>query len=338
MVKEAEEAKEKEDRKAKFEEKMLVVNRRVRDGSATPAEEAAWRRWMGPRAWLLLVVEWERGGRGRKRGRGTRVPLSLFFSWCAVFPFVDDRPKMLDIMDGTEQKNSHVLLTCKVRFPGFSAPRAVFPSLSSGPRCSASWPVWIRRIFRHVQGLVCWYLTMSLALCSSWFVSGPKMPVIMAGMDHRTVMWRFTGAVLGQGLLHARWCAMSGVMVQTVQKTVWRFHRCCSSSRSSDILFVLQEAGPHGPDCSADHRDSSDAVRFQGGRCPCCAGRAVPQVVHLCIQRTAWFDRGYHIFASVYEEFHVFLREKVGLRILRSILDSQVYPPVTCSLRRLRST
>ena len=29
----------------------------------------------------------------------------------------------------------------------------------------------------------------------------------MAGMDHRTV-WRFTGVVLGQGLLHARWCAM----------------------------------------------------------------------------------------------------------------------------------
>ena len=25
-----------------------------------------------------------------------------------------------------------------------------------------------KEIFRHVQGLVCWYLTMSLALCSSW--------------------------------------------------------------------------------------------------------------------------------------------------------------------------
>ena len=65
------------------------------------------------------------------------------------------------------------------------------------------------------------------------------MSVIMAGMDHMTV-WRFTGAVLGQGLLHARWCAMSGVMVQTVQKTVWRFHRCCSSSRSSTLPFVAQ--------------------------------------------------------------------------------------------------
>ena len=41
------EAKEREERKAKFEEKMLEINRRVRDGTATPAQEAAWRRWMG---------------------------------------------------------------------------------------------------------------------------------------------------------------------------------------------------------------------------------------------------------------------------------------------------
>ena len=40
---------------------------------------------------------------------------------------------MLDIMAGTEQKYSYVLLMCKVGFPGYFAPRAVFPSLSSGP-------------------------------------------------------------------------------------------------------------------------------------------------------------------------------------------------------------
>ena len=45
--KEAEEVKAREERKAMLEEKMLVINRRVRDGTATPAEEAAWRRWMG---------------------------------------------------------------------------------------------------------------------------------------------------------------------------------------------------------------------------------------------------------------------------------------------------
>ena len=44
------------------------------------------------------------------------------------------------------------------------------------------------------------------------------MPVILAGMDHRTV-WRFTGAVLEQGFLHARCCATC-VLVQTVFYTV----------------------------------------------------------------------------------------------------------------------
>ena len=52
------------------------------------------------------------------------------FSGCAVSPSVNDRPKMLGVMAGTEQKNSYVLLMCKVGFPGYSAPRAVFPSLS----------------------------------------------------------------------------------------------------------------------------------------------------------------------------------------------------------------
>ena len=81
-----------------------------------------------------------------------RVPLSLFFFWCAVFLSVDDRPKMLDIMAGTEQKNSYVLLMCKVGFPGDSAPHTVFPSLSSGSRCSASWPVWTRRTRMQLVG------------------------------------------------------------------------------------------------------------------------------------------------------------------------------------------
>ena len=92
------------------------------------------------------------------------------------------------------------------------------------------------------EGLVCCFLTLSLALCSSCCLR-PQMPVIMAGMDHRTV-WRITGAVLGQGFLHARCCATSGVLVQTVLYTVWRF-RSCSSSRSS-ISCCGTEAYSHG--------------------------------------------------------------------------------------------
>ena len=44
------------------------------------------------------------------------------------------------------------------------------------------------------------------------------MPVIMAGLDHRTV-WRCTGAVLGLGFLHAR-CCTTCVLVQAVFYTV----------------------------------------------------------------------------------------------------------------------
>ena len=43
-----------------------------------------------------------------------RVSLSLFFFWCAVFPAVDDRTKMLGIMAGTEQKE--FFGTCKAWF------------------------------------------------------------------------------------------------------------------------------------------------------------------------------------------------------------------------------
>ena len=51
----------------------------------------------------------------------------------AVFLFVVVWPKMFDIMAGTDQKHSYMLLLCKVGFTGYSAPRAVLPSLSSGP-------------------------------------------------------------------------------------------------------------------------------------------------------------------------------------------------------------
>ena len=78
-------------------------------------------------------------GRARRRQRQWHLSgLPCDVSPRAVFPSVYDRPKMLDIMAGMEQKNSYVLL--------FFAPCTVFPSLSSGPRCSASWPVWTRRI------------------------------------------------------------------------------------------------------------------------------------------------------------------------------------------------
>ena len=71
-VKEAEEAKAKEERKAKYEAKMQVINRRVRDGTATPAEEAAWRRWIGIEQSSSSTSTAQRRKRKMKSGKRTR--------------------------------------------------------------------------------------------------------------------------------------------------------------------------------------------------------------------------------------------------------------------------
>ena len=71
-VKEAEEAKTKEERKAKYEAKMQVINRRVRDGTATPAEEAAWRRWIGIEQSSSSTSTAQRRKRKKKRRKRTR--------------------------------------------------------------------------------------------------------------------------------------------------------------------------------------------------------------------------------------------------------------------------
>ena len=75
--KEAEEVKAREERKAKFEEKMLVINRRVRDGAATPPEEAAWRRWMGIAPGSSSSTSGKRRKRKKRRKRRTPCTSSL---------------------------------------------------------------------------------------------------------------------------------------------------------------------------------------------------------------------------------------------------------------------
>ena len=51
---------------------------------------------------------------------------------------------------------------------------------SSGPRCSASWSVWTRRL-----GLLVFLRCSSR--CVPFSVFRPRMPVFMAGLDHKTV-------------------------------------------------------------------------------------------------------------------------------------------------------
>ena len=178
----------------------------------------------------------------------------------AVFFPVVVRPRMLCIMAGMDPKN-----TFRRAFWYFYV-----GLLGSCDRFSSCSPC-------------CWfYRWRYISRCAPLGCLRPKMSVIMAGMDHRTV-WRFTGAVLGEGLLHARWCAMSGVMVQTVQKIVWRFHRCSPSSRSSSSPS-WRRGFPYGSDCSAHHRDTT--VQFLDKEMTC------PLVCHTSAQvQTSWARR-----------------------------------------------
>ena len=152
-----------------------------------------------------------------------------------MFPSGVVRPKMLRIMAGMVQKDScsgmarlvsRLVLLMTVHFV-----LCFVPSLQA-------------RDARHhgrygPVGLVCWFFTMSLALCSLLCLQAQDAR--LHGRHGPQDSWSFTGAVLGQGFLHARCCATCGVLVQTVQ--YWRF-RCCSSSRSLTLPVDTQRQIP----------------------------------------------------------------------------------------------
>ena len=115
---------EKEKKDAEYRRRMFVLNQRVADGLPLgPIEYAAWRRFSG-----LPPSSSSSSGKRRKRKKRSKrklsksssgvrtrrcvqkVPLSLFFFWCAVFSSVDDRPKMLDIMAGMDQEDTYMLV------------------------------------------------------------------------------------------------------------------------------------------------------------------------------------------------------------------------------------
>ena len=143
-----------------------------------------------------------------------------------MFPSGVVWPKMLRIMAGMVQKDSCsgmarlVLLLTVHLVLCFLSPlfRPVMLSImaSMGP-----------------EGLVCWFFTMLLALCSLLCLQAQDAR--LHGRHGPQDSWSLTGAVLGQGFLHARCCAPCGVLVQIVQ--YWRFRSCSSSWSSSHLLF-----------------------------------------------------------------------------------------------------
>ena len=173
-------------------------------------------------------------GRARRRHRqwfacsagftGDDVPRVMFPSGVVW-------PKMLRIMAGMVQKDSCSGMARLVLLLTVHLVLCFLPSLQA------------RDAWHHGQygpeGLVCWFFTMLLALCSLLCLQAQDAR--LHGRHGPQDSWSLTGAVLGQGFLHARCCATCGVLVQTVQ--YWQF-RSCSSSRSSSLPVDTQSQIP----------------------------------------------------------------------------------------------
>ena len=112
--------------------------------------------------------------------------------------------------------------------------RPGFPSSRCGPFGCRQAPDAQHHGRYGAEGLVCWFFSMLLVLCSLLCLQAQDAR--LHGRLGPQDSWSLTGAVLGQ-----RCCAMCGVLVQTVQ--YWRF-RSCSSSWSSSLPVVLQRQIP----------------------------------------------------------------------------------------------
>ena len=129
-----------------LEAEMKLLNDRVRhDLPLTEAEWAAWRQWMG------LVPSSSSSGRRKKKRRKRRLPRRVRIRRCG---------------QGFRSRSSLSGAQCSLL-------------LSTGLRCSASWPLWTRRTvlrffrLRHVQGWFYWLFCTSR--CCAFLVGSPPL-------------------------------------------------------------------------------------------------------------------------------------------------------------------
>ena len=190
---------------AVYEEKMQELNRRVQvDLPLSAAERSAWRQW------IVAYAASSSSSAGKRRKRKKRSKRKL--------PKFPSGVRIRRCGQGFRSRSSFSGAQCSLL-------------LTTGPRCSTSWPVWTRRICSACARLG--LLGFDDVPCAVLLlvVSGPRCPSSWPA-------WT-TGQCGGsqvQFLDKVFYMPVGGVMVQTVQKTVLRFHRCSSSSRSSSSL------------------------------------------------------------------------------------------------------
>ena len=123
---EKERAKVQKLKEEKDERSMQRINAKVRDDlPLTHEEHEAWRRWIG----IAPASSSSSSVVKRRKRRKKRTPRTSSHS-------SSRRARR-------RQRQWHAR---DAGFPGDVSPRAVFPLVADRPRCSASWPVWTRRI------------------------------------------------------------------------------------------------------------------------------------------------------------------------------------------------
>ena len=210
LQKKKEEEKEEKKRKEEYEERMSVLNRRVRDGlPLTSAEDAAWRQW----SCLLPRQEKRRKRKKRKKrrlprtsSRPSRCRKLWRFRSCSFSTLSSSSPVV-------PQRQILMVQTIQqiTEFPQF-----LYVSGRRCPCCAG------RACHAVLTALVCTWLvflvTLHPALCSCVFV-WPKMLRIMAGMTQQDsclekyhkmwFLWEMTSYVSVLSSLVRQWMHIS---------------------------------------------------------------------------------------------------------------------------------
>ena len=135
------------------------------------------------------------------------------------------------IMAGMEQRDSYLVRVWQ--WYVFCCPRAVFPSLSSGPRCPSSWPAWTQVQF----------------LDKVFYMPVVVLRVVPRSRQCKYTVWRFRSYSSSRSS-HPRRGAEGFPMAQAVQQTIeiplLPFRRfCCAGSASSLVAGVEKTAVSH---------------------------------------------------------------------------------------------
>ena len=118
---------EMEKKDAEYRRRMLVLNQRVADGLPLgPIEYAAWRRWSG------LPPSSSSSGKRRKRKKRSKRKL----------PKSSSGERTRRCVQRSRSRSSFSGAQCSLL-------------LTTGPRCSTSWPVWTRRT------RICWLVSLN---------------------------------------------------------------------------------------------------------------------------------------------------------------------------------